>query len=206
MLENNQHAFIFYGISGAGKGTQAKLLIDYLKKIKPSREVFYIETGARIREFIADNAGYTRDVVKEVIDHGGLLPEFIPISLWSHLLISRYTGKEHLVLDGVSRRAHESPIVHGALKFYGFKKLVIIVLNVTPQWAKDRLKSRGRSDDDEAEIMRRFSWFEKNTRPAIDYFRGQSDVHFVEVNGEHSIEEVHDSILAKVAPIVETRG
>ena len=79
MLENNQSAFIFFGISGSGKGTQAKLLIDYLKKMDPAHETMYIETGARIREFIADNAGYTRDVVKEIIDRGGLLPEFIPM-------------------------------------------------------------------------------------------------------------------------------
>ena len=77
------HAFIFYGISGSGKGTQAKLLIEYLQKNDPSREVIYIETGARIRSFIADTSGHTRDMVKNILDKGGLLPEFIPI--WLHL-------------------------------------------------------------------------------------------------------------------------
>ena len=89
-------AFIFYGISGCGKGTQAKLLIEHLKKIDGKRDTIYIETGARIREFIADNAGYTRDLVKDVLDKGGLLPEFIPINVWSHFLITRFTGNENI--------------------------------------------------------------------------------------------------------------
>ena len=197
MLENNQYAFIFYGISGSGKGTQAKLLIELLKKKNPKSDVIYIETGARIREFITDNAGYTRDIVKEIIDKGGLLPEFIPISLWSHLFITRFTGKEHLVLDGVSRRAHESPIIETALKFYGFKKPIIILINTTREWAKKRLRERKRADDDDAEIERRFSWFEENTMPAVNHFRNKPDTLFIEVNGERSIEEVHNDIVEK---------
>jgi len=198
MKENNQDAIIFYGISGSGKGTQAKLLIERMKKRDPSREVIYIETGARIREFINDNAGYTRDLVKEIISKGSLLPEFVPISLWSHLLITRFTGVEHLVLDGVSRRPHESPVIEGALRFYGFKKPIVILMNVSREWARARLMGRGRADDDVAEIERRFAWYEKNTLPAVEHFRNRPDIHFVEVNGEQTPEEVHQEIVQKL--------
>jgi adenylate kinase family enzyme len=198
MIEKDLRSFIFYGISGSGKGTQAKLLIEKLKEIEPKREVIYLETGARIREFIEDNAGFTRDMVKKILNDGGLLPEFIPISLWSHLLITRFTGKEHLVLDGAARRPHESPVVENALKFYRFKDPTIILLKVGRKWARERLLGRGRYDDDESEIDRRFDWFEKNTMPAVEYFRDKTDFKFVEIDGERSIEEVHEEILKAV--------
>lgn len=192
-------AFIFYGISGCGKGTQAKMLIEWLKKQDSNRETIYIETGARIREFIADNAGYTRDLVKDVLEKGGLLPEFVPINTWSHFLITRFTGEENIVADGVCRRPHESPIIESALDFYGFKKVRIIVINVSRETAKARLKARGRYDDDDEEINRRFDWYEKNTRPAFEYFRGRPGYEIVEVNGELPPEQVFDEILSKIA-------
>lgn len=191
-------SFIFYGPSGCGKGTQAKLLIEYLKKNDPAREVIYIETGARIRGMINDTAGYTRDLVKNVLDHGGLLPEFVPIWIWSHYLITKFTGKEHLVLDGVARRPQESPIVESSLHFYGFEKPTVILMNVSKTWAKEKLKGRGRYDDDEAEIDRRLDWFEKNTVPAMHYFKNSQKSRFLEVNGEQPIEKVHEDIIAAV--------
>ena len=38
-------------------------------------------------------------------------------------------------------------------------------------------------------------WFEKNTMPAAEYFRGKPDVKFLEINGEGGIEEIHKDIL-----------
>ncbi len=194
------HAFIFYGPSGCGKGTQAKLLIEVLKKQGSAKDVIYVETGARIREFINDTAGFTRDVVKDILDHGGLLPEFVPIWIWSHYIIEKYTGAEHLVLDGVARRAQEAPIIEAALRFYGFETFAVILMKVSHSWAKEKLKSRGRYDDDDKEIDKRLDWFEKNTMPAVDHFRALPGVNFIEINGEQPIEKVHADILAAVFP------
>lgn len=191
-------AFIFYGLSGSGKGTQAKLLIEHLAKVEPTRETIYIETGARIRGYIGDNAGYTRDMIKNVLEKGGLLPEFVPIWLWSNLLIDRFTGKENLVLDGAARRPHESPVVEGALKFYGFENVTVVSINVSREWARERLKGRGRYDDSDDDIDRRFDWYEKNTKPAADYFRKLPGVKFLDINGDRSIEEVHKDIIKKL--------
>ena len=44
--------FIFIGRSGCGKGTQADLLQKYIKTQDPGREIFYLETGSRFRDFI----------------------------------------------------------------------------------------------------------------------------------------------------------
>ena len=62
--------YVFVGRPGAGKGTQAALLIEYFKQQNPSQPVLYMETGALLREFKArDN--YTSRLTQEVIDAGG---------------------------------------------------------------------------------------------------------------------------------------
>lgn len=194
---NKPTAFIFFGISGSGKGTQAELLINHLREKDPSREVVYVETGGRLRNFVANNSGYTRDKVNEILENGLLLPEFIPVWLWTDLMAKSLTGKEYVVLDGVARRFHEAPVLEGALNFYGYDKPNVLLINVSKKWAKERLKARGRSDDDDAEIERRFSWFDENTKPAIDYFKNSKNANFLEISGEQTIKEVHAEVLRK---------
>ena len=59
---------LIIGRSGAGKGTQARLLNEYIKKIdKEGLPLFYVETGPRFREFIA-REGYTNALAKEIAD------------------------------------------------------------------------------------------------------------------------------------------
>lgn len=187
---------LFYGRSGSGKGTQAKKLIEFLNT-NSEHESLYIETGSRIREFIAKE-GYTNKVTKEIIDSGGLLPEFLPIWIWSDVLVDEYTGEQHLILDGLSRRVHESSVLDTTFNFYGIKNPKIVCIDVPRDWSKQRLIERGRADDDDAEIERRLDWYEENTQPAIDYFRDHEEYEFITVNGEQSIEEVHAEVLEKL--------
>ena len=70
-------AYIFIGRYGAGKGTQAKLLLDALKRNRPDRPVLYLETGAKFRNFIAGD-NYTSRLSKDGVDKGHLMPEFMP--------------------------------------------------------------------------------------------------------------------------------
>jgi adenylate kinase family enzyme len=109
---------VFFGRSGSGKGTQADLLIKKLKEIDEKSGVIYVETGAELRK-MKNNGSYTANLTKEVMDHGKLMPASIPIWAWSNLLMSEVkTGEEHMVFDGVARRADEAPILSQALEFY----------------------------------------------------------------------------------------
>jgi len=188
-------AFVFFGKSGSGKGTQAKLLIDYLKK--EGRKVVYIGTGAGFREFV-DGDSYTSKLTKKVLDEGGLLPPFLPIWFWTGQLIKEFSGEEDLVFDGISRRINEAPVLSSALKFYGFERPVIVYINVSDKWATTRLKERGRSDDTDEDIKRRLLWFKEDVLSVLDYFSKKKDYHFVEINGEQTIEEVHEEIIEKI--------
>jgi adenylate kinase family enzyme len=70
-------------------------------------------------------------------------------------------------------------------------------LNVSRKWSDDRLLARGREDDRTlAKINKRLDWFEKDTMPAIEYFRESRFYKFIEVNGEQPIEKVHADIVS----------
>lgn len=192
----NPKTFLFFGKSGCGKGTQAKLLKDYLEKNEPGREVEYIETGAKLREF-SQEVGFTAKMTKGVMTEGGLLPSFVPIWIWTNYFVRYFDGNEHLILDGLSRRAYEAPVLDDALKFYKREKPFVVIINVSDKWASDHLLSRGRGDDNKIDIEARLSWFKTNVDPTIDYFRKSDYYRILEINGEQSIEGVHREILEK---------
>jgi len=189
--------FIFFGKSGSGKGTQAKLLGDYLKRTK-GNEVLYIETGEGFRDFIKTDS-HTAQLTKEVLSGGGLLPVFMPIWLWTDFLVKNYNGTEDLILDGLCRRPAEAPVLDSALKFFGQKNPIIIYINVSNEWSFARMKDRGRKDDTEAYIKSRLDWFEWNVVPAMAYFHEHPDYTFLEINGEQTVEEVQSEILSRLA-------
>lgn len=188
--------FIFFGKSGSGKGTQAKLLSEYLERTTQAKSL-YIETGGGFRDFI-QGGSYSAKLTGDVLASGGLLPVFMPVWLWTDMLIKHYDGTQNLVLDGVCRRPTEAPVLDSALKFYNQKNPVVLYINVSDAWSFARMKDRGRKDDTDEYIKSRLNWFEWNVVPAMAYFHEHIDYTFIEVNGEQSVEEVHAEIIAKI--------
>lgn len=190
-----QITVVFFGRSGSGKGTQAQLLLEYLKKNDPERKSIYVETGDRFRKFIHESDTYTASRVKEVMGAGGLMPAFVPVWTWTGLLIDEVKGNEHLVFDGVSRRPDEAPILDSALQFYNREKPTIIFLDVPVEEVTERLIKRGRHDDKEEKIAERLRWFETDVMKAVNYFENNSLYTFINIDGDQTIENVHKDIL-----------
>ena len=191
------HTYVFFGPSGSGKGTQARLLIEELKKKDSEKRILYLETGDKLREF-ADEASLSAEYTKEILAKGELLPEFLPIWVWTEYLIRHVSGHEHIIIDGSPRKLEEAGILDSAMKFYKRERPVVISIEVGPEWARERLLERGRSDDNEKEIKHRLEWYEINVRPAIDFFKNNEYYTFLAINGERSIEEVHKDIIEKL--------
>jgi adenylate kinase family enzyme len=187
---------IFIGRSGCGKGTQAKLLIEEIKK-RDSRELFYLETGQSFRNFIA-TGNYSANLSKVINEAGGLQPEFLAVWAWAHLLVEQMKDDMHLVIDGTPRKPHEAQVFDSAMRFYKRDKPIIIYINVSPDWSRERLLARGRGDDNRDDIEARLKWFDSDVLPAIDFFRNNDNYRFVEVNGEKPVEEVFAELLEKV--------
>ncbi|MFP4616763.1 MAG: adenylate kinase family protein [Candidatus Paceibacterota bacterium] len=193
--KKDTYTFSFFGRSGAGKGIQSGKMKEYLNERYPEKKTLYIETGQLFRDFIKNNQSYSRDIVKSVLDEGGLLPAFLPIWMWSEFLVKKFSGDENLIFDGVARRYVEAPVFEEALAFYNCSKPFIVYIDVSPECAMERLKKRGRHDDVEEKIQERLDWYEENVMPAIDFFRESKNVRFVSINGDQSPENVHKDIV-----------
>lgn len=188
----NSKAFVFFGRSGCGKGTQAKLLIEFLKT--KGRDVLYIETGNQFRELIKSE-NYSSKLAGDILKEGGLIPVFLPIWIWTEILVKNFTGEQDLVLDGVCRRREESMALDSAFDFYKIEKPNIILMNVSKEWSFDRMMERKRADDTPEKIQNRLDWYERDVIPSVEYFRNNPGFNFVEINSEQSIEKVHQDVI-----------
>ncbi|MEK7505426.1 MAG: nucleoside monophosphate kinase [Patescibacteria group bacterium] len=187
--------FVFIGRSGCGKGTQVKLLSEVLQT-SGTLPIYYIESGATFREFIAKE-GYTNKMAREVQEGGWLQPEFLSIWVWTNLLIKEYQDPmRHLIFDGTVRKEHEGPVFDAAMDFYGRKERYVIHIDVSEEWSRARMLERKRPDDTEEYINRRLAWFKTDVVPVLKYFSGSPKYKFIEVNGGQSVEKVHADIIS----------
>ena len=193
--------FVLMGRSGCGKGTQADLLIERLKAtgiVSDKNPLFYLEMGDKFRELI-NGTSHTSRLAKTVMEKSERQPSFLAISIWSSLLVENLMGDENIIIDGTPRALIEAEALDTAMKFYGRENVCVIHLDVSREWAKNRLEERGRGDDKKpGDIDRRLDWFEKDVVPAINYFEINPDYNYLKINGEQSIEDVHAEIITKL--------
>jgi adenylate kinase family enzyme len=72
MTDTPSKSLLFFGPSGAGKGTQVKLLMDKLNALD-DRGIVYVEMGALLREMVAEGT-YSGNLTKQIIEQGALMP------------------------------------------------------------------------------------------------------------------------------------
>ncbi len=199
-MNQDKTFYIMMGKSGCGKGTQSELLLKYLQE--KSRDVLYITTGGNFREFIkSDN--HTSNKSKYLINTGGLMPEFLAIWNWSTIFINKIKGGEDVILDGAPRKVLEVNALLEACDFYEYANVCVLYVNVSDEWAMEKLQSRGRSDDDKKEEQeRKMQWFKDDVIPCINMFKEKSETDtkykFLEINGEQSVEDVHAELISKL--------
>lgn len=190
-------AYIFIGRSGSGKGTQAKLLMDTLAKVDPTRKILYIQTGQELRKFIQGNS-FVEQSAKKVYDAGGLQPTFLMVYLWTKVLLEQYTGNEHLIFDGTPRRVHEAMVMNSFFDFFNIANPWVLDINISPEEAMKRLLDRKRFDDNKMEIKKRLEWFESEVAPILELFDSNERYKFLKINGERPIEDIHTDIVKRV--------
>lgn len=194
----NPQTCIFIGRSGCGKGTQAELLQKKFQEKTPATPIFYLETGERFREYIRQGT-YSSNLSKDIMDNGGLQPEFLAVWNWSSLFIEKMKGNEHLVLDGTPRKLDEAEVLDSAMKFYNREKPFVIFLDVSKEFSIARFKDRGRADDKSLQaIEERMKWYEEHVVAAVRYYWQNDNYRLLHINGEQSVENVHAEIISKM--------
>ena len=193
MANKNGQTFVFFGIVGSGKGTQAKLLQDFLKE-KDGRECVYIYPGNEYRRLI-ESGSYSGHLIKDSLDRGELQPDFLTNTIVTNMLLSSLDAKKHLFVDGYPRTINQSENFEVAMEFYKREKIKIIYIELSKEEAMKRNLLRGRTDDTEEGLARRFDEYINNVVPAMNYFTGKEGYEIYTINGEQSVEDVHKDII-----------
>ena len=85
------------------------------------------------------------------------------------------------------------------LKYYGRTDVHVVYVELSKEEATKRMKLRGRSDDTDEGIAKRFDEYVNNVIPAMNYFKDKTGYTMHTINGEQSIEDVHKELIASLA-------
>lgn len=188
------YTFNFFGIQGSGKGTQIELLKDYLKS-KSSQDILYVYPGGEYRKQI-ESANNVGNLIKESMANGELQPDFLTTTLVTNILTDSPVIGKNLVFDGYPRSTVQSQSFEEIMRFLKRGKVIMIYIELTKEEAMRRNKLRGRFDDSEESLNKRFGWYFDNVIPAMNYFKDKEGYELITINGDQSVENVHSDIIS----------
>lgn len=213
---------ILLGRSGCGKGTQAELIQgkygleyigsgDFLRERIKTRDF----TGEKIEKVIKSGFFVPTPIVIDI-----LLDVLEGCKKNSQNL-------KGIIFDGVPRKLIEAQVLDQTLEWYEWDKNVkVLLIDISEEEAFNRLTKRRickncgklipyignyknltacdecggelvtRSDDKEEAIRSRLNEFKDKTQPVLEYYEKQGKL--TKINGEQSIEEVHQDILKAI--------
>jgi len=187
---------LFFGSQGAGKGTQVKMLMDYLKS-KGSRGIIHIDMGQELRA-LRDTGTFAGKFTGTVIDAGARMPDFMPIYLQTRKVVENFTGEEHIVADGLARGREQTMCYDDMMQFFGRgDDFQIISIELSEASVMQRLLARGRNDDTEAGIKNRLGWYKTDVLPQLELLKSRGrKVHVID--GEPDAETIHKNIVSSL--------
>jgi adenylate kinase len=185
--------FIFFGPAGSGKGTQIKLLTDYLKG-KDGKECIYAGTGEGFRALIKTE-NFTSKIVKEKIEKGELVPDFLTTTIFTDILINSLDENKHLMTDGYPRNTIQSESLASMMEFFKRENVKIVYIEVSKEEVTRRMLLRARHDDTPEGIATRINIFFNEVVPAMNYFKDKPNFEIIQINGEQTREEVFQEII-----------
>ncbi len=170
---------ILTGVAGAGKSMQGKILAD-------EHGYAWISTGEILRVLVT---GKRRQEMLE----GKLLSDEEMINLMDKVL-ELIDTKQEFVLDGFPRTVPQADWLLDQVHKGRFKLTAVIHLAASEEVVRERLLERGRLDDTEEAIEKRFSEYRSVTLPIIEHLR-QEGANVCDIDAGQPPRDVHDSIL-----------
>lgn len=206
---------VLMGLPGAGKGTQADLIIKDFN-------IPHISTGDIFRAAIKNQTEMGKKA-KSYIDAGNLVPDEVVNGIVAERLAQDDTTKGFM-LDGFPRNLVQAKALNKMLEDDGRQLDAVINIHVAPDVLVDRLSARfmckncgasynrlyhkpkvegtcdvcggheffQRDDDKPATVKNRLDVNIKLNTPLVDFYKNQGILH--NINGEQSIEDVYKDV------------
>lgn len=174
---------ILFGPPAAGKGTQAKRLVD-------SRKMVQLSTGDMLRAAIASGSELGKRV-EGVMQRGELVTDEIVIALIEERL-PEADAAGGAIFDGFPRTLAQAGALDEMLAKRGSQIDLVLRLKVDDEQLLKRVAGRfaelGRPDDNPESFKVRLSAYNDQTAPLLPYYQDQGKL--VELDGMGSIEDV----------------
>ncbi len=205
---------VLLGPPGAGKGTQAELILKYFK-------IPHISTGDILREHIKNNTALGQKV-KEYTDSGRLVPDDIILEIVQDR-ISKDDCSNGFLFDGFPRTIAQAEALDSILAEKGIELDFVINLDVEDQIIIDRILNRRfcpkcgkiynlklnppkkdnicddcnvelqqRKDDKLEVIKNRLEVYRQQTQPLITYYNSKNIL--INVPGDDTPEHIFEQI------------
>ena len=177
---------LLMGPPGAGKGTQADILVK-------TRALRKLSTGDMLRDHVKRGTELGKQA-KAVMDAGELVSDELIVAMVKAELESMQVMR--VLLDGFPRTTAQAIELDKLLKELSASIKSAILIDVDEEELVARLLSRanelGRSDDNEATIRNRMKVYQEQTQPLVDYYQKQNKL--VSIDGSGTVEEVSKTI------------
>ena len=200
---------VLFGAPGAGKGTQAKFIID-------KYGIPQISTGDILRAAIANQTKLGLEA-KSFMDAGKLVPDEVVNGLVAERL-AQPDCEKGFIMDGFPRTVVQAKTLDEILAKLGKKIEKVIALNVPDSDIIERSTGRRtskltgkiyhikfnppvdekeedlvqRADDTKEVVVKRLETYHSQTAPVLDYYKEQNKV--TEIDGTRSLDEITKDI------------
>jgi adenylate kinase len=211
---------VLLGPPGAGKGTQAKRLVDDFR-------LPYYATGDILRQAVAEQSELGQKA-KEYMDAGDLVPDELVIDLIKERLADE-ESLDGFILDGFPRTVGQAEALEEALDDVGRSLTAALLIEADDEEIIKRISGRRQCknghvynvhydppkhegvcdsdglklfqrDDDKPETVRkRLETYRSKTEPLVDYYEDRGILK--RFDGSRSPTEVHDHIRATLATL-----
>jgi adenylate kinase len=214
--------FVFLGLPGAGKGTQARVLAERL-------DIPQISTGDILRQHVQD--GTTLGIrARAYMDRGEYVPDGLVVEMVTDRL-SEPDAQKGFILDGFPRTVPQAQALEDALAEAGTPLSAVLKFTISDATAIRRITGRytcplckrtyhaefkppqqdlacdvdgtpleKRSDENELTVKRRLAVYREQTEP-LELFYWERGL-LREIDAEAPLDEVTERMLAAIGDIV----